>query len=219
MKQGELNRDLYQKRFEEMDVFRVKFYQTFYEAFLCKYIPSHSRVLEIGAGHCELINAIQAEYKVALDINPDVCRYAADDVNAICGTIECFPSIEGQFGVIIANNVLEHLTHAHIVDTLLAAKELLGHDGILILIQPNIRYCYRDFWMFFDHITPLDDRAVVELLKSLEYEIVEAKPKFLPYTTKSRIPRSMSFVKMYLHIPLLWNLFGKQMLIVASKKD
>ena len=218
MKQGELNKELYRNRFEEMDEFRVKFYQTVNEAFLCRYIPSKSRVLEVGAGHCELINAItQAEYRVAFDINPDVCRYAADGVTAICDSIEHIFSINEQFNVIIANNVLEHLTHSQIVETLQTVKRLLGTDGILILIQPNIRYCYHDFWMFFDHITPLDDRAIVELLESLEYQIVEAKPKFLPYTTKSRIPHGITFVKVYLHIPLLWNIFGKQMFIVAKR--
>lgn len=229
MKQGELNKGLYRNRFEGMDEFRGKFYQIFYEIFLCKYIPSKSRVLEIGAGHCELINAIaHAEQKVAFDINPDIYDYAADGVTAVCDSIEQISTIQKKFDVIIANNVLEHLTHSQIVETLLAVKKLLENEGILMLIQPNFRYCYRDFWMAFDHITPLDDRGVVELLESLEYEVMEVKPKFLPYTMKENnfnrllgnlICLKMLIVKMYLRIPFLWNIGGKQMLIVAKNSE
>lgn len=32
--------------------------------------------------------------------------------------------------------------------------------GRLLILQPNVRYCGRDYWQFFDHITPVDDRAV-----------------------------------------------------------
>ena len=217
MKQGEFNKNLYDNRFEAMDQFRTEFYQIFCREFLHRYIPTTSHVLEIGAGYCELINAVQAEHKVALDVNPDVCTYAASDVTPVCGSVEKIADIDGTFDIIIVNNVLEHLTRTEIVNTLITVRKLLSISGKLVLIQPNIRYCYQNFWMFFDHITPLDDRAIVELLRSLGYQIIEVKPKFLPYTTKSKLPQGMNFVKIYLRIPFLWKIFGKQMFIVAKR--
>ena len=225
MKPTDLNKDIYRNRFEGVDIFRVEFYKVFEKEFFKKYVSPESRVLEIGAGHCELINAIQAKQKVALDINPDVSRHAAEDVTAIFGTIDEISDMEKQFDVIIINNVLEHLTHSQIVDILERSKKLLK-NGKIILLLPNIRYCYKNFWMFFDHITPLDDRAIVELLISLGYEITEARSKFLPYTSISpvshgisRLPLGMTIVKVYLHVPLLWKIFGKQMFIVARVNE
>jgi len=85
-------------------------------------------------------------------------------------------------------------------------------------IQPNIRYCYKDYWMFFDHITQLDDRSLSEVLEITGFEIVECKPRFLPYTTKCRLPKLLIFVKIYLKFPILWRIFGKQCFIYAKKK-
>jgi hypothetical protein len=42
-------------------------------------------------------------------------------------------------------------------------------------------------------------------------------PQFVPYSTKSRLPRAIFLIRWYLKIPLLWKIFGKQMLIVARK--
>ncbi|PIY59787.1 SAM-dependent methyltransferase, partial [Candidatus Woesearchaeota archaeon CG_4_10_14_0_8_um_filter_47_5] len=41
--------------------------------------------------------------------------------------------------------------------------------------------------------------------------------KFLPYSTKSRLPKWPLFVRIYLALPLLQDIFGKQMFIVAQK--
>jgi hypothetical protein len=42
-------------------------------------------------------------------------------------------------------------------------------------------------------------------------------PKFLPYTTKSRLPRFLFLVKIYLKLPILYKIFGGQAFIVVSK--
>ena len=42
-----------------------------------------------------------------------------------------------------------------------------------MVLQPNIRFCAKDYWMFFDHVTPIDDRAFVEGLEINGFEILE----------------------------------------------
>jgi len=88
-----------------------------------------------------------------------------------------------------------------------------------LILQPNIRYCASDYWMFFDHITPLDDRSMTEALEITGFSVVECIPRFLPYSTKSRLPKSLIGLKFYLNVPCLWKLIGKQAFIRAEKQD
>ncbi len=71
--------------------------------------------------------------------------------------------------------------------------------------------------MFFDHITPLDDRALTEALETSGFKIIENIVRFLPYTTKSRLPNSLLLVKLYLKVPLAWRFLGQQSFLVAQK--
>jgi hypothetical protein len=44
-------------------------------------------------------------------------------------------------------------------------------------------------------------------------------PRFLPYSMSTgRTPPSF-FVKLYLKLPILWPLFGKQFLVIGKKKQ
>jgi hypothetical protein len=49
-------------------------------------------------------------------------------------------------------------------------------------------------------------------------DVVEARPRFLPYTTKSALPTWSILVRTYLRVPLLQRIFGKQMFLVAVKR-
>jgi hypothetical protein len=41
--------------------------------------------------------------------------------------------------------------------------------------------------------------------------------RFLPYSTQGSLPTHPWLVRLYLHVPLVWKLLGKQFLVVASK--
>jgi hypothetical protein len=79
-----------------------------------------------------------------------------------------------------------------------------------------VRYCAKDYWMFFDHITPVDDRALVEVLTATGYDVDLCIPRFLPYTTKSRLPSTAALVRAYLKVPLAWRVLGAQAFVVAT---
>jgi hypothetical protein len=72
--------------------------------------------------------------------------------------------------------------------------------------------------MFFDHITPLDDRSMREALEVTGFEAIECKARFLPYTTKSYLKKFAFLLKVYLKMPLLHWIFGQQSFIVARKR-
>ena len=56
-----------------------------------------------------------------------------------------------------------------------------------------------------------------EVLELEGFKIEEVRPRFLPYTVKSRLPKSALLVRLYLSLRPLHLLLGKQMFLVASK--
>jgi hypothetical protein len=44
-------------------------------------------------------------------------------------------------------------------------------------------------------------------------------PRFLPYTTRSALPKGPGLVALYLKVPIAWRFLGKQFLVVARKPE
>ena len=86
-----------------------------------------------------------------------------------------------------------------------------------MIMQPNIRLVGGGFWDFFDHTLPLTEKGMAEALLVSGFEVLENRPRFLPYTTKSLLPRWSCLVRFYLTFPPVQWLFGKQMLLVARR--
>jgi hypothetical protein len=72
--------------------------------------------------------------------------------------------------------------------------------------------------MFFDHITPVDDRALAEAFAVTGFDVELDIPRFLPYTTKSRLPSGPGLVKLYLRVPLAWRFLGAQAFMVGRPR-
>lgn len=216
----DINKTIYRRRFEEDVQFRIAMYDVLCKRFFQKYIPHNATILEIGAGYCEFINAIEAKRKIAVDINPDTRTYADDSVEVIITQSTQLDFIDSEsVDRVFVNNFFEHITKPDIVKTLEELHRILRIGGEILILQPNIRYCASDYWMFFDHITPLDDRSMSEALEIAGFSVVECIPRFLPYSTKSRLPKSLVGLKFYLNVPVLWKLVGKQAFIRAEKQD
>jgi len=211
-------KELYRKRFSSDDQFRAAMWKLLCEEWFQRFVPADSCILEVGAGHCEFINAISARKKIALDVNPDTRAYAADEVAVLLEPATGMSSVlDESIDRVFMSNLLEHLERAEIIATLEESYRCLDKDGQILILQPNIRYLTRDYWMFADHITPVDDRAVVELLELIGFRSVASKSRFLPYTTKGRLPNSLWLLRLYLRCPWLHPFFGKQAFIVGTK--
>jgi len=208
---------IYQRRFQPDLAFRQQMWQVLCRDFFQRYIPPESSVLEVGAGYCEFINHIRAGRKTAVDLNPDTPHFAAPEVRVIAISSTDLSAITpGSMDIAFASNFFEHLSRADIVLTLRAVARVLKPGGRFLILQPNFRFCYRDYWMFFDHVTPLDDRSLVEALETNGFRAVAVLPRFLPYTTQSRLPKSVALLKVYLRVPLAWQIFGQQAFVVAE---
>lgn len=209
---------IYQRRFSKDMAFRKEMYRALCSGYFQKYIPDNAVVLDVAAGYCEFINNIRAGKKIALDLNEDVKKFAERDVEVHVSSSVNMESIKSEtIDVAFTSNFFEHLAREDIVKTISEIHRVLKKGGKFLVLQPNIRYCYKDYWMFFDHITPLDDRSLCEVLEVNGFSIGECKPKFLPYTIKSNLPKSIILLKLYLKIPFIQRIIGKQAFVCAKK--
>jgi SAM-dependent methyltransferase len=208
---------VYARRFAGDDVFRNAMWGVLCRRFFQRYIEPDAVVLEVGAGHCEFINNIVASRKIAVDLSTDTARFAEPGIEVVTAPSTNVPGVaDRSVDVAFASNFFEHLTRSDILATLRELKRVLRERGRLLILQPNIRYCYRDYWMFFDHITPLDDRSLVEALEAAGFVPIRVISRFLPFSTKVSLPRSIALLRIYLSLPILWRLFGAQSFIVAE---
>ena len=188
--------------------------------FFQRYIRETDTVLDVGAGYCEFLNSVRAKRKIAVDINEDLSDFAGPGVEVILAGALSYRNVkDSSVDVVFISNLLEHLPSKDAVErALIEAHRVLKTGGSLILLQPNIRYSYKEYWDFFDHITPLSDKSIIEVLLKTGYRIAEIRPRFLPYTTKSIFPPTRFLAWAYLHLGIVQNLVGKQMFVLAKKK-
>jgi ubiquinone/menaquinone biosynthesis C-methylase UbiE len=211
---------IYRRRFNEYECEQKnKIWEVLCPNFFQQYIPEESQVLDIGAGYCEFINNIRCQKKFAVDLNEDTPTFANADV-----AVTSSPSTDLGFlpdhsmDRVFMSNFLEHLkTKQEVLGTFEEIYRVLKPGGKVISLHPNIRYLYMDYWDYFDHHVPLTDKSIAEGLEVTGFKVEVSIAKFLPFTTKSKIPKHPILVKLYLMFPLIWKIMGKQSFVVAAK--
>ena len=177
-------------------------------------------MVDIGAGLGEFLRHIRCGKTIAVDIEPMYGRALPT------GTLEIHaPSHElsrhvapDSVDVVFCSNFFEHLPDsATFLATLVEIRKVLRPGGRLLALQPNIRFTGGAYWDFVDHHLPLTDRTLVEAAVSVGFEVQEVIPRFLPYTTRSRLPQAPWLVRLYLAIRPAWWVLGKQTWFVARK--
>ncbi|GAB4349746.1 MAG: hypothetical protein Kow0099_32950 [Candidatus Abyssubacteria bacterium] len=212
---------IYRERFDEQALIQKnRVWKVICNDFLSKYIRPSDSVVDMGAGTCEFINNIVCRKGYAIDINPDTERFAAEGITVIRTEAEGRTTLEdSSIDVVFASNFFEHLpSRQAVLDTLAEIRRILVPGGRLIIVQPNVKYLYMQYWDYFDHQLALSDQSMREAIITSGFEVEVHKARFLPYTFRSRYPKGEFFVRTYLKLPILHRIFGKQMLIVARKK-
>ncbi len=214
---------LYTARFPTRErAVKTRLWKTLCDHFFARYVPEHGTVLDVGAGYCDFINHVHAARRIAVDLNPDVARSAAPGVEVHVRELEQLGEVidPETVDLAMASNVFEHLRGPDaLLDVLAAIYGSLRPGGRLIVLQPNIRAVGTAFWDFLDHTLPLTEKGMTEALELSGFEIIERRARFLPYTTRSALPRWPWLVRLYLAIrPAHW-LLGKQMLVVARRPE
>jgi SAM-dependent methyltransferase len=201
-------RELYEHRFDAAErAAKAQVWAVLCADFFQRYIGPTDSVLDLGAGFCEFINHIRCGRKYAVDADSNVAARAGADVTAYCGAVDRLEWFADEsLDVVFVSNLFEHLP-----------DKVLKPGGRLLVLQPNIRYAYREYWDFLDHQLPLSDESMLEALALTSFTVTEMRPRFLPYSTKSTLPQWPILVKVYLRVPLAHRVLGKQMFVVARR--
>ncbi len=211
---------LYGFRFSEQErILKDKLWKILCSDFLQKYISKNDTVLDLAAGYCDFINNIICGAKIAVDINPETKKFAQRDVKVVKAySIDLPKKLTNTVNVVFAGCFLEHLPSKDaILKTFQEVYRVLKPGGRFIILNPNIRFSTSDYWDYFDHLTPVSDRSVVEGLELAQFKIEKVIARFVPNTVKDHLPKSLFLVKIYLHLPFLFHIFGRQMLVIARK--
>lgn len=211
---------LYQNRFNHEEIQKKeKVWRILCKYFFQKYINQNDVVIDIGTGFCEFINNIECKKKIGLDINPITKLYANSDVEIINESADNIVSVASDtIDVAFVSNFFEHLPNKEILSkSLEEIHRILKAGGKICILQPNIAVLNGKYWDFYDHNIPLSHKSMAEALLLSGFRIVEIKAKFLPYTTKSKLPRTPLLVRLYLLCPFLHSFLGGQAWLVAEK--
>jgi SAM-dependent methyltransferase len=187
-------------------------------AHLAPWVPASGRVLEIGAGYCHWINAVDAAERVAVDAWPGFAAHAAEGVRAL--VLDAGRNLrslgEGTFDVVLASNVLEHFEPDAAAAVVADIAALLRPGGRLLVIQPNFRYAYRHYFDDYTHRSVFTHVSLANVFRAHGFTIEALEPRFLPYSMREvgvRVPAWL--VRAYLRSPLKPR--AGQMLIVARR--
>jgi SAM-dependent methyltransferase len=211
---------LYGERFDRREAAaKARVWDTLCRHFFQRYVRGDDAVVDLGAGMCEFINTIRCGRKIAVDPSPAVRRFAGPDVEVLQTVSTDLGALaDGSVDVVFASNFFEHLPDTDaFLTTLREARRVLRPGGSILILQPNIAAVGGRFWDFLDHSLPLTERTVTEALAVTGFEIREVRARFLPYTTKSRLPKHPLLVRLYLAIRPAHRLLGGQAWIVGRR--
>ena len=209
----------YQQRFAALAPYRESVWKSLTRNFFQSMVKPDATVLDLGAGWGEFIRNIDAGRKIAMDLNPDMPARVGPGVETIlqdCSTTWQLP--DNSLDLIFTSNFFEHLPDKDSLRrTLNQAIRCLKPGGQIIALGPNIRFLPGTYWDFWDHYLALTDRALVEIFNLLGFAVDRVEPRFLPYSMSQGLTPPASFISLYLRVPLLWRIFGKQFLVIARK--
>jgi len=217
-RQSELAR-VYGNRFDDVQDYRRRVWEVLVNEFFQRYAPGGGAVLDLGCGYGEFINAIRANTKIGMDLNPNAPRHLQTGIRFL--EQDCsmrWPLSDGELDLVFTSNFFEHLANKTALGrTLEQAFRCLKPGGRLIAMGPNIKFTEGRYWDFWDHYLPLTETSLSEGLVVRGFEIERCHARFLPYTMVGARQYPLWCLSVYLRLPWLWPWKGEQFLIVARK--
>ncbi|TGE27179.1 class I SAM-dependent methyltransferase [Hymenobacter metallicola] len=185
------------------------------------YLKQPQSVLDPAGGMCEFINAIPAADKWTIDMEGEFIRkYAHSSVTVRVGNNLEVDIPQDHFEAVFISNFLEHLdTQFQVADLLGRMYASMKKGGRIVIMGPNFKHTYKEYFDFADHTVILTELGVAEHLYGAGFNIVKVIDRFFPLSFRSGgyLPVTPLTVKTYLNMPLAWRFMGKQFLVVAEK--
>lgn len=212
--------ELYEARFDEREVSAKDAVWREIVRFLGRYIDADQPVLDLACDRGHFVRWAVASERWATDIR-DVKASLPVDVRFVqesgLDLERLLPA--AHFGTIFMSNYLEHLESGDaVIEQMRVASSLLRPGGRVIVLQPNIRLVGDRYWDFIDHRVALTERSLLEAAELADLHTVDLITRFLPYSTKGRLPSDQRLVRAYLAFRPAWLLLGRQTLLVAELK-
>lgn len=215
---SELSR-IYAQRFAANQCYRRKVWRILIDDYFAQFIPRAASVLDLGCGYGEFINGTHAARRFAMDLNRDAAKFLEPGVEFLCQDCsQPWPLPENSLDVVFTSNFFEHLPDKRTLGlTLDQVSRALKPGGKLIAMGPNVKHLPGTYWDFWDHYLPLTEVSLSEALKNRGMQTQKTVSRFLPYTLVGTKEVPGLAVRIYLRMPLLWRIFGKQFLVIAEK--
>lgn len=209
----------YDLRFSKIEKYRMEVWKILCKDYFSHYFLPEYSVLDMGSGWAEFINNINVSHRYAMDLNPDAGSRLEPGIHFLqqdCSKQWELPS--NILDAVFSSNFLEHLPDkTHIESALSEAHRCLKDGGLVVFLGPNIKYVQGAYWDYWDHFVPLTEQSLAEILRLKGFQILANIPHFLPYSMSGGITPPLIFLKVYLHLPFVWRLVGKQFLVVGKK--
>jgi SAM-dependent methyltransferase len=212
--------ELYEARFDEREISAKDTVWREVVHYLQRYIDPDAPILDVACDRGHFIRWVNARERWATDIR-DMRAALPDDVHFVQASGLDLAGLlpTAGFGTIFMSNYLEHLDSGDaVIDQMRVAAGLLRPGGRVIVLQPNIRLVGPRYWDFIDHRVALTERSLLEAAELAGLVTVDLVTRFLPYSTKGRLPTTGALVRAYLSFRPAWRLMGKQTLFVGERR-
>jgi len=181
-------------------------------------IESSFHVLELGAAHCDFINAVECRQRTAVDRWDGVQEHAAVGVTPWTRDVTDLSFLDDHsVDFAFASNLFEHLSQNDFIVCLGQLRAKLRPRGILAIVQPNFKYAYREYFDDYTHVTIYTEKGLSDLLEANGFAVEECRGRFLPFSLNSWWPVLPCLIRLYLWLP--FKPFAKQMFIRARVKQ
>ncbi len=195
---------------------RQVLWQTLVTSLFQPSIEADAVVVDLGAGYGELINAVKAGRRIAVDRWEGMRDYLEPGVEGLITSVTDLGAIEAaSVDHVFSSNCFEHLTPSDMLETLSELQRTMKPGATLDIIQPNFKYCVREYFDDYTHRTIYTDAGLCDLLTANGFTVTRRVARFLPLTMQSRLPVHPWLIRLYLRSPI--RPLAKQMYIRATR--
>jgi ubiquinone/menaquinone biosynthesis C-methylase UbiE len=121
--------------------------------------------VDVGCGRGDQLFALQ---RLGFDVTGLDIERSTDDIakHHVCDVgREVFPLTDGSVDLAFSKAVIEHLYLPQIEHFMLEMLRITKPEGYVVLMTPDWRYLYRDFYVEFTHVTPFTERSLEQCMQ------------------------------------------------------
>jgi len=211
-----MTNDVYHNTRFTPDPRRRVLWQTLVAGVFQKQIPPDGVVLELGAGYGEFINSVKARRCLAVDQWPGMLAHLNAGVEGLVTRITQLEGVaDDSVDYVFSSNCFEHVSQSELVDCLAQLRRKMKSGAMLTIVQPNFKFCVREYFDDYTHVSIYTDKGLCDLLAANGFKIVRCVPRFMPFSIKGFLPVHPWLIRLYLMSP--FKPLAKQMLISATR--